>query len=213
MKDRGARIALLSGLALWGMGCGTPPQERFYTLGEYTLGEYTRGEHTRGAAAPLEAIPGGAGYSVAIGPVTVPEGVDRPQMVVRASGHRVEVSELHRWAEPLKSEIPRVLAAHLRRELRTEQIATTDQGAGRAADYRIRVDVQRFESYLGKGVVVETLWSVHAAEAGSRTGRSAVHEPAEGADHEALARAYGRALAKIAHDLAAALRSLRARGP
>ncbi|MGH7185632.1 MAG: PqiC family protein [Pseudomonadota bacterium] len=104
--------------ALSTMGCGTPPHEHFYTLSDYPLGDYTPGELASGDAAAA-----GSNYSVAIAPVSVPEGVDRPQMVVRAGTNRVELSELHRWAEPLKSEIPRVLAVHLRRAL-----ATADQG-------------------------------------------------------------------------------------
>jgi ABC-type transport auxiliary lipoprotein component len=105
MTGRRAWIGL--SLALLAVGCGTPPKEYFYTLSDYTSGDYTLGDLATGDA-------GGSNYSVAIAPVSVPEDVDRPQMVVRAGGHRVEMSELHRWAEPLKSEIPRVLAVHLR---------------------------------------------------------------------------------------------------
>ncbi len=189
-------VALVASLA----DCAVPPEERFYTLSD--------------ALPPAAGAKTGSPYRVAIGPVTVPEGVDRPQMVVRMSGHRVELSELYRWAEPLKSEIPRVLAANLRRDLGIEQIATLDAGASLDWDYRIRVDVQRFEGTLGSGVAVEALWSVRANDGGPpRTGRSAVREPALGADHEALARAYGRALARVAGELAAALRALRATQP
>ena len=208
----GRRVWIGLSLALLAVGCGTPPKEYFYTLSDYTLGDYTLGDYTRGDLATGDAA--GSNYSVAIAPVSVPEGVDRPQMVVRAGGHRVEMSELHRWAEPLKSEIPRVLAAHLRRVLRTARIATADQTASLDADYRIAVDVQRFESTLGERVTIEALWSVRAAQGGRvRTGRSFVSEPARGPDHEALAAAHGRALAQMAGELAAAIRSLRSTGP
>jgi uncharacterized lipoprotein YmbA len=192
-------------LALLAVGCGTPPKEYFYTLGDYTLGDLATGD---------AAATGSNYYTVAIAPVSVPEGVDRPQMVVRAGINRVELSELHRWAEPLKSEIPRVLAVHLRRALRTARIATADQSASLDADYRIAIDMQRFESILGENVVIEALWSVRAAEGGrARTGRSFISEPARGADHEALAAAHGRALAQVAGELAGAIRSLRSMGP
>jgi uncharacterized protein len=205
MTGRRAWIGL--SLALLAVGCGTPPKEYFYTLSDYTSGDYTLGDLATGDA-------GGSNYSVAIAPVSVPEDVDRPQMVVRAGGHRVEMSELHRWAEPLKSEIPRVLAVHLRRALRTARIATADQSASLDADYRIAVDVQRFESILGERVTIEALWSVRAAQGGrARTGRSFVSEPARGPDHEALAAAHGRALAQMAGELAGAIRSLRSTGP
>jgi uncharacterized protein len=206
MTGRRAWIGL--SLALLAVGCGTPPKEYFYTLSEYTPGDYTVGDLAAGDAAAA-----GSNYSVAIAPVSVPEGVDRPQMVVRAGGHRVELSELHRWAEPLKSEIPRVLAVHLRRALRTARIATADQSASLDADYRIAIDVQRFESTLGERVTIEVLWSVRTAQGSrARTGRSFVSEPARGPDHEALAAAHGRALAQMAGELAGAIRSLRSTG-
>jgi uncharacterized protein len=205
----GRRTWIGLSLSFLAVGCGTPSKEYFYTLSDYTLSDYTVGHLATDDAAATES-----NYSVAIGPVSVPEGVDRPQMVVRAGGNRVEMSELHRWAEPLKSEIPRVLAVHLRRALRTARIGTADQSASLDADYRIAVDVQRFESTLGQGVTIEALWSVRAAEGGSvRAGRSVVSEPARGADHEALAAAHGRTLAQMAGELAGAIRSLRSRGP
>jgi uncharacterized lipoprotein YmbA len=204
----GRRVWIGLSLALSAVGCGTP-KEYFYTLNDYTLGDYTLGDLATGDAAAT----GSNYYTVAIAPVSVPEGVDRPQMVVRAGINRVELSELHRWAEPLKSEIPRVLAVHLRRALRTARIATADQSASLDADYRIAVDVQRFESTLGERVTIEALWSVRTAKSGrSRTGRSFVSEPARGADHEALAAAHGRALARMAGELAGAIRSLRSTG-
>jgi uncharacterized lipoprotein YmbA len=192
MTPRRAGVSLWLLLALSAAGCGTAPRERFYTLSEPPAG-----------ATPTAR----SDIAVAIGPISVPEIVDRPQMVVRASDNRVEVEELHRWAEPLRSEIPRVLAAHLRRALGTERIATDEQGASLHADYWIAIDVLRFESTLGTGVMVEALWSVRAAKGGqARTGRTLVREPAAGNDHEALAAAYSRALARLARDLAAALR-------
>lgn len=202
MTGRRAWIGLT--LAFLAADCGTPPKEYFYTLSDYTRGDLATGDATAA----------GSNYSVAIAPVSVPEGVDRPQMVVRAGGNRVELSELHRWAEPLKSEIPRVLAVHLRRALGTARITTAAESASLDADYRIAIDIQRFESILGERVTIEALWSVRGAEGGrARTGRSFVSEPARGADHEALAAAHGRALAQVAGELARAIRSLRSTGP
>ena len=210
----GRRVWIGLSLALSAGGCGTPPKEYFYTLSDYTVSDHTLGDHTLGDLPAGDAAAAGSNYSVAIAPVSVPEGVDRPQMMVRAGGHRVEMSEFHRWAEPLKSEIPRVLAVHLRRALRTARIATADQSASLDADYRIAIDVQRFESILGERVTIEALWSVRAARSGrARTGRSFVSEPARGPDHEALAAAHGRALAQVAGELAGAIRSLRSAGP
>ena len=98
------RRTLLVVAATVGAGCaGSPPQ--FYTLS------------ANGAAAP----PAAPTYSVTVGPVSVPEIVDRPQFVVRVAQNQVELAEHARWAEPLKGAIPRVIDfekfAHIAREV------------------------------------------------------------------------------------------------
>ena len=74
-------------------GCSRSPQITFYTLEPGVQSEVT---------APTTAAP-----SVSVGPVTLPDMVDRPQLVVRVAATRMDILEAHRWAEPLKSEIPR----------------------------------------------------------------------------------------------------------
>src|SRR5512137_2842751 len=78
-------------------GCSRSPRVTFYTLSATASSE---------AAAP-------AAVSVAVGPVTLPSLVDQPQLVVRTSLNQVDILEIHRWAEPLKSGITRIIAADL----------------------------------------------------------------------------------------------------
>ena len=55
----------------------------------------------------------GLDYGVAIGPVYVPDSVDRPQFVLRTPGAEVRIAEQVRWAEPLKEGIARAVATNL----------------------------------------------------------------------------------------------------
>ncbi len=173
-------------------GCGRSPAVNFYTLA---------------AMAPEAASTAAASHSVAVGPVTLPELVDRPQLVIRVAASRVDILETHRWAEPLKNEIPRVLAENLARLLRPARVSTYGQSASRDAEYRVLVDIQRFESVPGDGVTIEALWSVRRTAVGAvpGKGRSIVREPAVGTGYEALVAAHGRALAAISRDIAQAL--------
>ena len=146
-------------------GCSRSPRVTFYTL--------------NATAAPEAAAPA-TGSSVAIGPVTLPELLDRPQLVVRIDANRVDILEIHRWAAPLKSEIPRIIAEDLAVLLKPARVSTYPQNAGMDADYRVQVDIQRFEMTDGKGVALDALWSVRRAggDAPKKTGRSVVSEPA-----------------------------------
>ncbi|MGA3252097.1 MAG: ABC-type transport auxiliary lipoprotein family protein, partial [Paraburkholderia sp.] len=59
----------------------------------------------RSRRAPGEPPPA-APITVLIGVVSVPELVDRPQIVVNAGDNKVDIDEFARWADSLKSQIP-----------------------------------------------------------------------------------------------------------
>lgn len=171
-------------------GCAASPPERFYTLDAPSAA----------AAAPRTGAP-----SVAVGPVTLPERVDRPQFVVRSAPHRVELLEQHRWAEPLRAAIPRVVAAELARLLGSERVAVHGENSLVDADVRVVIDVQRFEGTPGESVAVEARWSLRPAQGAARPGHSTVTEATRGPGYEELAAAYGRAVATLAREIATAL--------
>ncbi|HEY6281247.1 MAG TPA: PqiC family protein [Burkholderiales bacterium] len=177
------------------VGCGSSPKSNFYTLSS--------------GAAP-ERSEAKAQYSVAIGPVTVPAIIDRPQIVTRSGPNQVQIAELERWAGPLRSEIPRVIAANLMQQLDGAYVYVYPQNVNLNADYQVLLEVQRFDSTLGDAVTVEVLWAVHPAQGGTeKTGRSTVREPTNGNSYDALVAAYSRALTTVSRDIAEAIRSTR----
>ena len=175
-------------------GCSRSPRVTFYTL--------EPGEQLETAVADTD-VP-----AVSVGPVTLPEVVDRPQFVVRVAANRVDILETHRWAEPLKSEIPRLIAENLGRLLGSSRVSSYLQHAGADADYRVLLDIQRFESSPGEAVTVEAVWSLRRAAGGApKTGRSLVREPVGAEGYDPLVAAYGRALLAVSRDLASAIRA------
>ena len=186
--------ALLASFAIAGSGCGgTSPPVRYFTLA---------------SEAPSRAAETVPAYTIAVGPVTVPEIVDRPHLVLRASPTQVEVAELARWAAPLKSEIPRVIASELGRLLPGASTATSSQRALSGPDYRVLVDIQRFDSAPGDSATIEASWSVRSRDGVVVDGRSVASEQA-GLGYDALVAAHSRALNGIAKEIAAAIVKLR----
>ena len=174
-------------------GCSRSPRANFYILEPTAKAE---------VAVPAHNAP-----TVAVAPITLPEMVDRPQLVVRVDGSRVDILEMHRWVEPLKSVIPRLLAENLSRLLGSAQVSTYSQNVAIEADYRIFVDIQRFES-TADSVTVDALWIIRRSTQGSqKSGRSQVHEPRGGEGYEALVSSYSRALAAVSNDIARAIRA------
>jgi uncharacterized lipoprotein YmbA len=202
--NRSVRCAWLPALALVSMpmlmpmlaGCASPLKERFYVL----------------SASPMPApAPGGLSYRVAVGPVTVPAAVDRPQIVLRVNANRVALQEQSRWAEPLKESIPRVVASNLAVLLGDVQVAADSQDAAAGADCRVTIDIQRFDSVLGEAATLEVLWRVIVSgdAAAAANGRFLIREPAGGQGYDALAAAHSRALAALSNDIAAGVRKCR----
>lgn len=180
--------------ALLTAACGSSPAKQEY----YTL------------AGPTSAVPAADNtLTVYVGPVTVPEAVDRLPMVIRTAPNQVEISDANRWAEPLKSAIPRVLAEVLMRELATPRVMATRLGASQPVDYRVAVEIQRFDSSLADGAAVDALWTVSPAKGPATTGRSSIVESAGSKDPAGLAAAHSRALARLGAEIAASIRAPR----
>ena len=174
-------------------GCGRSPQTSFYTL------------------TPLVAemtIPRVTGPSIAVASVTLPELIDRPQLVVPDAGTRVAILESHRWAEPLKSAIPRLLADNISRLMNSDRVSAYPQHAANSAGYRLFVDFQRFE-LTGNTVVVDALWEIRGAKGVQPvTGRSKMVETVGSADYEAVVAGYSRAMATLSREMVQSLRNL-----
>jgi uncharacterized lipoprotein YmbA len=176
-------------LALLLSGCASAPAERFYTL-------------TPGARVPL----GGDGRSVVVGQALLPELVDRPQLVRRGDANRVVILEQQRWAEPLRTGVPRVVAENLRTLLGSPQISTRDEVIG-PADCRVELDIRRLDADSTR-VSLDALWTVACTGTPKRPGHSSLREPITDTQPPSLVAAQSRALDHLSHDIALAFRAL-----
>jgi uncharacterized lipoprotein YmbA len=138
--------------------------------------------------------------------VSVPELVDRPQIVTVGPGSEVQLSEQHRWAEPLKLAIGRLVADRLSQALGGALVSAYPAEAAADTAYRVSLNVQRFDSELGVAVHTTVLWTVRRlADGQQRSGRSALRTVPADASHDALAAAHAQALGRIADEIARAL--------
>jgi len=194
MMRRLASCILLFALAA-GTGCASP-RSNFYTLNS--------------AAKPVATK---ADTSVAVGPVSVPAAVNRPQIVVRLTPNQVAIDEFHRWASPLPDAIVRVVVENLSAMLGTPHVTVFSQPTASGAQYRVVIDVLRFESAPGEAATLDALWTVRGTKDGTtRSGRTTVSEPVPDREYATLAAAHSRALARLSADLAGAIQALAATG-
>jgi uncharacterized lipoprotein YmbA len=190
MARRIAQIIPLVLVATIATGCSTAPS-RFYSLSSTATAD----------GAPVTAA------RVAVGPVAIPASVDQPEFVVQVAANRVQVDEFNRWVSPLSDGIARAVAGDLVVLLGTPDVASAEL-ANFMPDYRVTIDVQRFESVQAQAATLVAVWTVRKTAGGEiRSGRTVAHEPVQGQGYEALAAAHSQALEKMSADIAAAIRA------
>ena len=186
-----AAIAISCALMILMAGCATNPA-RFYTLSAAS-----------GSAATSSNL------SVVVGPVSVPAAVDRPQIVVNTGPNQVRMDEFNLWAAPLPNNISRVVAENLVAMLGTPHVTLFPQTLSAAADQRVAVEVQSFQSTPGQAVVLDAVWTVRRTKDGkTEMGRTTVREAVQETDYAALVAAHSRAVARLSQDIADAVRAL-----
>jgi len=78
-------------------------------------------------------------------PVSVPERLARPQIVVRSDAARLEILEQDRWSAPFNNELQDALRALLVQRLGALDVTNSGR-AGDAPVYRIMVELQQLDA-------------------------------------------------------------------
>jgi len=146
-----AWIAATAAALLIAAGCASSPPSRFYTL--------------TGAAPTAKAQ---SDLAVAVGPVTIPAIVDRPQIVVTINDNEVWLDEFNRWAAPLSDAIGIVVAENLSAELGSPRVMLSSQATGNESDFHATIEVRRFESRPGIHALLDAVFSVRRVKDGVR---------------------------------------------
>ena len=189
----GRALLPLVGAVLVSAGClGSSPASRFYTLS--TLAPH----QGQGAGGD------GAAVRIRVAPVTVPEGVDRPQMVRRTGDNTVVIDEFDRWVQPLDGLLRATLVQNLGALVPDAQVLG-DAVPGLAADRTVVVALNRLD--LGTQLSMDAVWFVLAAgqDQPEHTRRTQLTEAAGSGQPAELAPALSRAMEKLSQMIAAEL--------
>ena len=89
---------------------------------------------------------GSPGRTIGLGPIKLPEYLDRDEVVTRVGPNRLELSDKDRWAEPLNDNFRQVLAQDLTQSLGTHSVIFFPWVGTTHIDYQVRIDVYRFET-------------------------------------------------------------------
>jgi uncharacterized lipoprotein YmbA len=188
-------VAIAAACALVACSSSKLP-ERFHTL--------LPAAHSVPAGAPMHPI------YIDVLPVSVPAQVDHAQWVVRQSDDSLLVLEQDRWAAPLQDELRGAIVLRLTSAWGAVDVRGVALPA--APLWRVRVDVQRFESIAGREARIEATWSLSSTQRGAPTlvCRGAWIESVALASVSALAQAHQRAVVRLSDAVGARLKALQA---
>jgi len=201
------RLLLIAVTLLALVGCGTTRPSNFYQLDEP-------------AAIRLSGLE--RGIAVGVGPINVPPYLDRPQIVVRGTGHKLELSEFNRWSEPLTDSITRVMVVSLSNKLestRVFQVPRRDKTI--PLEFRADIDIARFDGSLGGNALLVARWTLYGRDEAalvtkvSIISESLVPEGSESSkssdevDFENLIAAQNRTLQRLSQEIVDAINANR----
>lgn len=178
-------------------GCAGSDPARFYTL------------HSFFDTAGRRPAPDGQGLAIGIGPIEIPDYIDRPQIVTRTGHNEIMRADFDRWGGSLRPEILRVLTDNLSFLLPGRQVSAYPWNNIIQPGIQVPVTIDRFDGRLGEAVVLRARWMIikpHGKEAPIKR-ESDIREPADKAGYSGLVTAHSRALERLSIEMAEALGS------
>ena len=149
-------ITLCAFVSLLVGACGSSPPVRYFAL------------------SPMDSVqqqdPDDA-VTLGVGPLRLPEYLNRSQIVTRGGGSELEVDEFSRWAEPLTQALHRVVSTDVDNMMNGVMVIAFPWEAvvHNEVDYRLLGEVTRFDADRSGRVVLDIQWGITAT-----TGQAAV---------------------------------------
>jgi uncharacterized lipoprotein YmbA len=183
------------------LGRQSPPT-RLYTL--TALAQTDGGQQATGTQ----------GLAIGVGPVELPEYVNRPQIVTGDSGNELRRAEFAQWAEPLGTNFTRVLASNLSTLLATDRVAVFPWKGPVPLDYQVVVEVTQFLGNPNGSVSLVALWRVLGKDGREAlvSRQSSFTESTGSQEYGALAAALSRTVASLSRDIATTITTLEQKG-
>jgi uncharacterized lipoprotein YmbA len=174
--------------------CATP-STNFYTLESQSQRSVT--SNTVSAKKTL----------IGIGPLSLPALLDRRQIVTRTENNSVQLAEFDLWAAPLKDNVLAVISKNVGILQSNSIVRAYPWSIYGDVDYRVIIDINRFDTQLGKSVNLEASWAVmeeknHTIVSNGQTNiKQVLNDPS----YNTAAQALSKLLAEFSQQLSLAL--------
>ncbi len=144
-------------LVIMAMGLGLVSCSRSAEICYYQLSAMTRETTATAADISLNKVQPAV---IGIGPVRLPEYLQRPQLVTRLDSNRLQLTDGHRWAEPLADNITRVIRENLTLLLENNRLHRYPWQRSLAVDRQLIIDIMHFEGDGDRSVQLVAVWQI-----------------------------------------------------
>ena len=150
------------------------------------------------------------GLVIGLGPISLPQYLDRPDIVTREGANQMRLAEFHKWSEPLEPLLARTMAEDLYALLDASDVIPIPQRGDIPLDRVVEIDIGRFDADADGRVVLDARWRIYRGDNETllASGRSQVTE--QGApvpDYDSIVAAMSRAVGQASEEIAKAVAS------
>jgi hypothetical protein len=147
---------------------------------------------------------------IGIGPVSVPEYLDRPQIVTKNADKTLTVAQFDRWGDPLNLAMARVISENLRVQLPAAVIETYPWNSAVPVKYRVLIDVIQLVCELNKNMSLVVQWSVIEVKNNKMmlVKKMEITEPIRPNDYSGLVKALSLGCASLSKQIAGGIASV-----
>lgn len=112
----------------------------------------------------VPVVSGQPPISLLVGPVEVPQYLNRAQIVTQSGPNELDMAEYDRWGDNFKKNLTRVLAENLAKQWPTERVFMAGTPNVGVTDFRVEVEIIRFERGVDQRVHLTARWYISQGE-------------------------------------------------
>lgn len=155
-----------------------------------------------------QTLKGDEGSMIGLGPIRLPEYLDRFQMVVAVSENKYKLLDGHRWAEKLDQNISLALFKTLPAQLGTDRMIRYPWPQRPGVDFQIKIDILELNiDEKGQSQLIAQ-WSIKSKDETILNKRSSFTAQASTTDIDKMVKAQSECLTKLGREIVSSLKPL-----